>query len=130
MFDAIASALVGRRCNIMRVSVAAEALEALQAGWWLRRLTRLCGDGEERSRTSQKDNKTLSPEIYRRNVPSSGEFYCQRGTQPRAGARDWGAGPGQRRPGQRSETQHSALTQGDPGADTRPGNGLDRSVFH
>jgi len=44
----------------------------------------------------------------RRNIPSSGEFYCARGTgtYPRAG------GVGGQRPGQRSETQHSALTDG------------------
>ena len=74
-----------------------------------------------------KDHK-IQCNFSRRNVPSSGEFYCARGTYPRAGARghgggDWG--PGQRRPGQRSEPQqqHSALT-----GNREPGNGLDRSV--
>ena len=72
-------------------------------------------------------NKTFS--LCRRNVPSSGEFYCARGTYPRAGARSHGAGdwgPGQRRPGQRSEPQHSALTENR--GETGPGNGLDRWV--
>ena len=90
----------------------------------------LCDDGGSLlAGGSQKDKQKFSLQICRRNVPSSGEFYCARGTFPRAGARSHGAGagdwgPGQRRPGQRSETQHSALTEnrGDPG----PGNGLDR----
>ena len=74
----------------------------------------------------KKTIKNILILICRRNVPSSGEFYCARGTYPRAGARSHGAGdwgPGQRRPGQRSEPQHSALTEnrGEP-----PGNGLDR----
>ena len=68
-----------------------------------------------------KRYKTLKHSHCRRNVPSSGEFYCARGTQRARshGAGDWG--PGQRRPGQRSEPQQSALTE-----KREPGNGLDR----
>eukprot|EP00090_Calanus_glacialis_P042916 TRINITY_DN7603_c0_g1_i1.p1 TRINITY_DN7603_c0_g1~~TRINITY_DN7603_c0_g1_i1.p1 ORF type:complete len:956 (-),score=223.25 TRINITY_DN7603_c0_g1_i1:635-3502(-) len=63
----------------------------------------------------------------RRNIPSSGEFYCERGTlpRPRAHSSDMARAGGRSQPRQRSETQSSAFRD-DRGTDRGPARGPDR----